>query len=150
MEADTLTGGSGNDILWGHGLGDTLKGGPGSDTYAYLGSLDSTGLAYDTIVGFDANTEKFDFIQRVTAVNATIHGGSLTTANFDGDIGTAVNGHLGAYHAILFEPTSGDFAGSIFLIVDGNGIAGYNGSDDFAILLKSPSHLANLDATNFI
>jgi len=151
IEADMLTGGALNDSLRGHGGGDTLKGGTGNDTYVYAGVTDSTDLNYDTIIGFNADHDKFSFIQDITAVDATIHGGTLTTANFENDLAAAVNGHLNATHAILFEPTNGNLAGTTFLIVDGNGIAGYqNGSVDFVIQLESATHLADLNGNSFI
>jgi hypothetical protein len=42
---------------------------------------------------------------------------------------------LGAGRAGLFTPTAGDLAGTLFLVVDANGEAGYQAGEDFVFAL---------------
>ena len=108
--AHRITGGGGADLL---------VGGGGSDTFVYNAVADSTGANYDTINYLDATSDKFDFNFAVTGVDASVRGGSLSTASFDGDLASAIgSGQLNASHAVLFDPTTGDLAGHTFLIVD--------------------------------
>jgi hypothetical protein len=58
-------------------------------------------------------------------------------------------GQLGIDHAVLFTPDSGDLAGDTFLIVELNGTAGYQASQDLVIKLDHPSHINHLSLTNF-
>jgi len=156
---DTLVGGHGNDRIDG-GLGaDSLKGGAGHDDFVYnsvqdsLGSPDGgpTGTGYDTITGFDANADKLDLWLAVTGVDAEITSGQLRQVFFDDDMSAAVNAaHLAVGHAVLFTPTSGDLAGRTYLVVEGNGVAGYQSAGDLVIELDGALHLANLTTANFI
>lgn len=50
-----------------------------------------------------------------------------------------MNGVLTAGHAVFFTPDSGSLAGQLFLVVDGNGTAGYQAGQDFVILLANAS-----------
>ncbi|HTK76129.1 MAG TPA: calcium-binding protein [Gemmataceae bacterium] len=150
---DTIRTGAGNDQLWGGAGADRLRGGAGADTYEYNTPADSTSTHYDTIVGFNAKKDKFDLngIVDVTGVDAKIASGALSTATFDTDLAAAVNAaHLKAQHAVLFTPTSGTLAGDTFLIIDGNGTAGYQTSQDYVMHLVNAVHLADLHASDFL
>ena len=57
--------------------------------------------------------------------------GQLSSATFDADLAAALDGALSANHAILFDPTSGDFAGRHFLIVDADGDGAYTAGQDY-------------------
>src|SRR4051812_32056770 len=50
---DSFTGGAGDDRIAGLGGADMLAGGGGNDVFFYESASDSTGAAYDTLVGFD-------------------------------------------------------------------------------------------------
>ena len=77
--------------------------------------------------------------------------GQLRASHFGGDMHTAVGAaQLAAGHAVLFKPDSGNYVGHLFLIVDGNGIAGYQNNEDYVIDLQNAVHLKNLDAGDFI
>ncbi len=146
-----LTGGRGADMLDG-GLGaDHLTGGLGADHYIYTSVAESTGAGFDTITGFDASADKFDLPGAVSALSRTVNGGLLTTANFDGDLATAIGAtQMAAGHAVVFAPVSGDYVGDKFLIVDANGVAGYQAGQDFVFLLDHGAHLSSLGAATFI
>jgi hypothetical protein len=52
---------------------------------------------------------------------------------------------------VIFTPSVGTLAGKIFLVVDANGVAGYQpGGLDYVTELKAPVSLGALDATDFI
>jgi hypothetical protein len=158
---DVLIGGAGNDTLIGGGDNNKFTGGLGADhiiaTYAEHDSFiyndvnDSTGLAHDVITDFSATVQTFDLDVTVTGINSEITSGKLTAANFDANLATAVSAtHLAAGHAVLFAPTTGSFAGHTFLIVDANGVAGYQAGQDYVFDLVTAAHLNQLATSNFI
>ncbi|HEY5720971.1 MAG TPA: Ig-like domain-containing protein [Allosphingosinicella sp.] len=127
---DILIGGAGNDLLFG-GLGaDMLDGGAGSDTLRYGSAAESTGLAHDVLVGFDYSVDRLDLAGTHDSFES-LNGGQLDTASFDADLASAMNGVLGVNEVVFFTADSGDRAGSNFLIVDQNGIAGYQAGQDY-------------------
>jgi Ca2+-binding RTX toxin-like protein len=148
---DTLTGGALADNFEG-GLGaDLLTGNGGSDRFVYAGANDSHGGlgTYDTVMGFDANVDKFVLQFVVTGVDAAVTTGALNAASFTTDMATALgSSHLAAGHAALFTANSGDLAGHTFLVVDVHGSAGY-ASNDYVIELHAGANLANLAVGDF-
>jgi len=123
------------------GLGaDKLTGGALSDTFTYTSAAQSTGTHYDTITGFKFGTDLFDTpgaVGTITGINTKVTSGALSTATFDANLTSAISSsHLGAHHAILFTPTSGTLAGQTFLIVDLNGVAGYQSGHDLVIRMN--------------
>jgi hypothetical protein len=135
---DTLTGGAGNDLFFGNLGADTLTGGGGADTFLYNGANESTGSGWDRLVGLTNGVDKIDLPGVITGV-ATVTGGALNTASFNADLAAAFGaGQMGAGQAVLFTPTSGTLAGSVFLVADANGIAGYQADQDFVFQLPTP------------
>ncbi len=127
---DTLTGGTGDDVLTGGGAKDVLDGGAnGNDVFVYNAVSDSSGIHFDTVLGFDVTRDAFDVARAVTGIDAAIGAGTLNGGNagqFNSELAAAVDAaHLAANHAVLFTPDSGSLAGDVFLVVDQNGIAGY-------------------------
>jgi len=152
---DTITGGAGADTLWGLGGADRLTGNGGADTFVYTAVSDSTGnasgTAYDTIVGFDATADRFHLPVAVNGIDPTIASGALSAASFDTDLAAAVGAsQLTAGHAVLFDPDSGTLGGHTFLIVDANGVAGYQSGADFVFDITGASHLGGLATGDFI
>ena len=136
---DTLTGGRGNDVLFG-GLGrDTLTGGAGNDTFVYNDASESTSIGYDTLVGF---TRGADVIQ-VAGVARTTYGadvsGKLDDASFDTDLGNAMRGSLAGGSAVFLTVNAGNHAGETFLVVDANGIDGYQAGQDLVMHIVPPT-----------
>jgi len=129
---DFFFGGGGDDRIVGLGGGDTLTGGGGSDIFVYTGAAESSGVNYDTIADFDPTTDRIDLPGGVTGFADAIEGGSLSTATFNDDLAAVLAG-LAPAQAVWFAPDAGDLAGQIFLIVDGNGEAGYQEGEDFVI-----------------
>jgi Ca2+-binding RTX toxin-like protein len=127
---DTFLGGDGDDVIFGLGGGDTLAGGGGADRFVYLGASQSSGANYDTLGDFDPGADRIDLAGTVAGFGAAVTGGTLSHATFDADLGTAMAG-LGAAQAAWFAPDNGDLAGTIFLVVDANGVAGYQEGEDY-------------------
>jgi hypothetical protein len=88
----------------------------------------------------------------VTGIDSAITTGALTARRFDANLATAVNStKLGAHHAVLFTPNAGTHSGDTFLIVDANGVAGYQANADLVILLGANStNLGSLSAFDFV
>ena len=148
--ADTLVGNGGSDLLIG-GLGrDILKPGvdANADTIKIASVAESTGLARDMVYDMDLNGEDvFDFPAVPTAIRSTVSG-VLTTTAFDAHLSAAVGAaQLGAGQAVLFDPTSGnlDFANHLYLIVDANGVAGYQAGADYVVQLFQSTGTLSMD-----
>ena len=152
IQANTLVGGAGNDTITGLGGKDTLTGAAGYDKFAYNAVLDSTSRNYDTITDFDAASDVLDLWFQVTGIAAPITGGSIGSLSFDSDLASTVNAtKLAAHHAVLYTPNAGVPGGSKFLIVDANGVAGYQAAADLVILLGANSiNLGSLTAADFV
>jgi len=129
---DTFFGGAGDDRIEGGDGADRLSGGGGGDVFVYLGAGDSTGGGYDTIADFDPAADRIDLASTVSGFGAAVTAGALSSATFDSDLAAAL-GALGASQAVWFAPDTGDLAGQVFLVVDGNGQAGYQSGEDFVI-----------------
>jgi hypothetical protein len=142
-------GGAGDDILTGGRKSDTLNGGGGDDVYRYTAANQSTGPNHDKVIGFDADADSFDVFTNVTGVDAAITG-KLSAAKFDADLANAVDAaHLLANHAALFTADRGTLVGATFLVVDTNGVAGYQASADLVIRLNDATNLGSLATGNF-
>ena len=149
--ADKLLGGKGDDVLQGGNGADLLNGGKGHDIFVYAAAGQSTSAGFDTIDGFNAKQDKIDVWFGVTGVDATIGHGSLSLATFDSDLAAAVGAaNLAANHAVVFTPDAGGLAGDTFLIIDANGIAGYQAGQDLVIELDHPVKLDHLKVADFI
>ena len=143
---DTLTGNGGDDRLRGGLGGDTMDGGAGADTFVYAAAngaevyaavLESTGLSYDTIIGFNFAEDKIDLPGSVSSL-AKVDAGALSDASFDADLAAAMQGSLVANGAVLFDVTSGGHSGETFLVVDADGNGSYRAEQDFVIQMWSP------------
>lgn len=150
---NTLIGSSSQDVITGGGLGDTLTGAAGPDRFVYNAVSDSTGKNYDTITDFNGIADVVDLWFQVTGVDAAITTGSLGTRRFDSDLASAVNSSkLAAHHAVLFTASQGTLSGDTFLVIDANGIAGYQAGKDLVILLgdNSTNLGSSLTAFDFV
>jgi Ca2+-binding RTX toxin-like protein len=149
--SDTLHGGTGNDQITG-GLGaDTLSGGGGKDMFIYTSAATSSGPTFDTITDFDAKLDHFKVHVAVNAIDPAITTGALDSgASFNTELQAAMaHNHLKAGDAVLFTPDSGTLSGHTFLVVDQNGVAGYQAGHDLVIDITGAAHLSLLAAANF-
>jgi Ca2+-binding RTX toxin-like protein len=131
---DTFLGGAGEDRILGGMGADTLRGGGGADRFVYFDASESSSAGHDTLLGFNAAEDRIDLPVTVSGFDAAVRSGTLSSASFDGDLAAAV-GSLGAGRAMLYSPDAGDLAGTLFLVVDGNGEAGYQAGEDFVFAL---------------
>jgi Ca2+-binding RTX toxin-like protein len=141
---DLLSGDAGDDTLIG-GIGaDSLDGGDGHDTFVYNAIAESTGSNVDTIKGYDATQDHFVLPVNVTGIDAAFTGGS-----FEDLEGTVTAAALQANHAVIVTFATGVHAGDTFLVVDGNGVAGYQWDRDLVVDLANGKHLDLLSTANF-
>jgi Ca2+-binding RTX toxin-like protein len=148
--ADTLTGGHGHTTFDG-GLGaDTLDAGDKSNHFIYAGVTDSNGARHDTINGFDAVRDDIDVLNGVNSVDTAVTTGSLSTATFVTDLKADLGASaLHVHDAVLFTASSGDLAGDTFLVIDQNGVAGYQSDGDLVIQITNGTNLSSLSASDF-
>lgn len=132
--SDTFLGGAGDDWIWGAGGADGLSGGGGADRFIYRGAGESTGADYDTIGDFNPASDRIDLHVDVRGFATTVSSGALSRDSFDADLGALLGG-LGTNQAAWVAPDSGDLAGTIFLVIDANGQAGYQAGEDYVIAI---------------
>jgi hypothetical protein len=145
---DTLSGGAGDDVLRGGAGADALSGGAGRDIFVYAAVSESTGPGFDHVQDF-GREDFFKLGVSVTGTDQFVTSGALSQANFDADLATQLgSGQLHAHHAVAFSPNASDYSGHIFLVVDANGVAGYQAGEDFVFDFTG-SDIA-LTAENFI
>jgi peptidase M10/serralysin-like protein/hemolysin type calcium-binding protein len=153
---DVLKGGAGNDFFnLTHGGSDTVTGGlgqdiinaGGNDTFVYNAVAESHSTTHDIIHSFNTLNDVFDLDVTVTGINTSVSG-SVSSANFDGDLTSLLGDNMQSNHAILVNAT-GDFNGHVFLVVDANGDGHYS-SADYIFDVTGASNLASLSTGNFI
>jgi Ca2+-binding RTX toxin-like protein len=150
---DTIKAGSGSDTIAGGAGADKLFAGSGADTFAYSAVSNSTSTAFDIIDSFNTSLDKIELLGGlggVTAINTAVATGNLSATNFDRalahDIGAA---QLSAHGAVLFTPSTGGYAHDTFLVIDENGVAGYQAGQDLVIELTHGVNLSALSLSNF-
>jgi len=119
--------------------GDVLTGGALSDTFTYASAADSTSTTYDTIHNIDFSLDRLDVGGSITVIDATAHH-TLSTATFDANLAGAANGHLDAHGAMLVVGSKGTLENQTLLIIDQNGVAGYQAGEDLVIHLTGATH----------
>ncbi len=126
---DTFVGGAGADTIAGGGDKDIMTGGGGADTFIYNNWVESTFGQRDKILDFNTAADTFQFDVEVTAVDP-MASGSVTSS---GDLAALVSGQFGASHAMLVNVTGGSLSGRMLLLVDGNGVAGFQAAGDYVL-----------------
>ena len=132
---DAISGGQAADLIFGGGGGDALSGGGGADVFLFDAAAQSTSTGFDRISDFAYGTDVLRIRGQAHDAYATVNGGTLSNASFDADLAAATGGLLANGSAVIFNPSGGDWAGHHFLIVDANGIAGYQPGGDYVIQL---------------
>lgn len=127
---------------------DEITLGNGADTFVYDDGIALDGADRDLIHAFNFYNDKVQFAA-VTAIDATLTHGTLNNATFDADLTTAIGTTLAAHSAMLFRASAGDLSGDTFLIVDGNGTAGYQAGHDLVIELDGALNLGKIALSNF-
>lgn len=149
---DTLIGGSGRDTLHGGRDNDLLEGNGGRDTFFYLATIESGGGAHDSIADFDGKRDRFHFEDApVTGIDAAVSTGLLRSDHFGGDLRVAIGtAQLAKHHAVLFTADSGDLAGHLFLVVDGNNKAGFQTDADYVVDITDATRMDHFSLSSFI
>jgi hypothetical protein len=148
----TLEGGSGTNNLYVGGGIDEMTCGSASNNF-YYGQFSNTGAThYDTIFGFNALTDSFNLeFHSPLGVDSMITEGALSSQAFAADLAKALGpSQLHANDAVLFSPNSGNLAGHAFLVVDMNGIAGYQAASDMVVELTGATNLSQFGMADFI
>ena len=158
-DGELIIGTSGNDVIRARGGADTVYGGLGSDridpggghdTIAFASVSDSTSVNFDSMADFNAEKDVFLVPNAITAIDDSFVGGTLRDSFFDSDLANAANAtRLGANHVLPFIPQNGDHAFETFLVVDQNGVAGYQASADIVVRLEDIEQLLGLAVANF-
>ena len=128
---DMITGSAGRDMIFGGNGADTLRGGAGADVFLYDTAGQSTGTGYDRLLDFDYASDTIRIAGQTHDQYAVAGGGQLNDATFDIDLQAAVGGQLNNGSAVFFTATSGDHVGQTFLVVDADGVAGYQAGGDY-------------------
>ena len=141
---DRLSGGAGNDVLFG-GLGqDVLSGGDGSDRFLFNSAADSNVtdaggssiLNFDTLVGFNAAADTIEVNGRTYGDFSAVAGGQLSAGTFNGDLSAALGTSLTGASSVFFTADAGDFQGRTFLVVNTDGVDGYQAGSDLVIAIE--------------
>ena len=132
---DSITLGRGTATVYGGDGADFLGAGPASahDTFDYTdvsNSYASGSGHFDTVDGFNTAKDSFNFALFDndffdSADFKTVTSAALTDSNFDADLAADVGTSLKANSAVMLDITGGEYQGDHFLIVDGNGQAGF-------------------------
>jgi len=137
---DLLRDGLGNDTLNGGGGADRLGGRDGFNVFVYEAVSDSSDGAFDRILQMDGSQDTFDLWFTVTGMNDPI---TAKMNNFE----TVLDpDHLASHHAVLVDTPHG----RLFLVVDANGIEGYQAGEDLLIELKHATNSGAIDTGSFI
>lgn len=131
--ADTITGGAKADTITGGAGADTLTGGGGADTFNYVAASDSnTSTGYDTIA--DLTTADSIHIAELTPSFFGTETVNAYQGSLDADLASVLSGMTsGAYAVVTLSGASDPLSGHTFLVVDGNGTAGYTAGADYVI-----------------
>jgi Ca2+-binding RTX toxin-like protein len=148
--ADSLTGGAGDDTLTGNQGQDTLQGGLGLDhlygnnganTFVWADVAESTGPDHDVLGVIKPLQDHFDLDVAVGGVDSRVNAGSLSAGSFNTDLVREIGAaDLAAGHAVVFKPNAGGLAGHFFLVVDVNGVAGYQADADYVMEFAAGSN----------
>lgn len=146
---DSILGGSGMDEITGGVGADAIDGGADRDTIIITGVADSNSGGYDSVANFDFSVDYFRFTgHSISALEPTVGGGTLNAATFDADMEAKIGAaKLLANDAVIWTPTFGDLAGT-WLIVDGNGTAGYQAGQDYVVQLVTPGNIGTADLSH--
>ena len=151
-QSNRLRGLGGDDILWGgiNAESDILEPGTGADTIVVRETRESTSLWYDLVIGMNLDEDVFDIGFVPTAVSR-LEGGRLRAVRFGDDLAAILDPDiLGVGEAILFDPSRGSFESprTLFLVVDTNGVAGYQ--DGFDIVIGLESAVGQITLADFV
>ncbi len=148
FDGSAETGGGHFKFISGEGS-DTFAGGNAFDTFVYDTGLTLSGATRDIIKGFDSSNDTVQFAA-IDTENAAVNQGTVNAASIDTDIAHILtSAKLSANSFVLLTPQSGNLQGHVFLVVDGNGTAGYQAGSDLVIELQNPLNINEMSPDNF-
>ena len=128
-----------------------MHGGAAADLFVFAGVAESTGPERDWLDVLQPLRDHMDLHVGVAAVAPRVNAGALSEATFDADMAAAIGaGQLPAGQAVVFKPNSGDLAGHFFLIVDADGLFGYQAGFDYVFEFAAGSNPNAIAAGFFI
>ncbi|HEX4533880.1 MAG TPA: bluetail domain-containing putative surface protein [Rhizomicrobium sp.] len=143
---------NGHFVIDSGGGRDDLTGGAVSDTFVYNDGITLSGATRDTIHAFNFSNDVVQFVP-VTGIDTAVTTGSASGASIDSDLtalfGAGHGDELGAHHAVLFTASGGTLSGDTFLIIDGDGTAGYTAGADLVIQLANSIDAGSIGTANF-
>jgi Ca2+-binding RTX toxin-like protein len=157
---DGLFGGGGDDDLSAYAGDDLIDGGRGADhikagtdrngnadvdTFIYRGVGDSLDGAFDWITDLNGVRDTFDLWFTVAGVEAPVAIGDF--AEMETALGAS---ELAAGHAVVVHVVPAGGPEDVFLVVDGNGAAGYQAGEDLLVKITGASDPDALAAASFI
>lgn len=154
---DALYGDAGNDVIVGGAGDDWLYGGDGADLFLFWAAADTTGLGVDFLRDF-ASDDRIDLPVEVAGLNTAVSSGHLDGGSiylneggvFETQLASLIGAEkLSAGDAVFFSADSGDAAGRMFLIADGNGVAGYQAGEDYVFEVM-PEIRVSFDVAFFV
>jgi Ca2+-binding RTX toxin-like protein len=140
--AFTVTGSAGNDTIAGGNKADTIAGGAGADTLTGGGGADifsyTSVSQSNTVNGYDTITDlaSADSIHIAVGVPTFFAGETVSAyqGSLDADLASALSGMgAGKYAVVTLTGGADPLDGHTFLVVDGNGTAGYTAGADYVI-----------------
>lgn len=120
-----ITGGGGADFI----IATTAS----EDTFTYNDASDSTSEGMDRIRGVNFVNDTFVAPWGVVTEVTELDGGRLGRPHFDTQLATAIGDALTAHAALVFQPSEGPLQHRAFLVIDVNGVAGYQAGADIVI-----------------
>lgn len=131
--ACTATGGKGADTIQ-MGISSNESATFGSDAI-YNAASDSTGRNFDHIAEFRDDIDNILLPFQVGGIDAAVDH-TLSEAAFNTDL-TRIARNMGVHDAVFFHAQGPDYQGLGFLVVDFNGVAGYQGGQDLVIQIDT-------------
>jgi hypothetical protein len=135
----SFRGGSGTSTFTGGSGADGILGGAGADAIRYTEATQSVSLGYgsgyDTVTGFNGGTDRFELWTGVT-YDGTASVPTLNKSSFNANLEAAASS-LAIGHAAIFTAATGTLAGAAFLLVNTDGVAGYQGGSDLIVRLDA-------------
>jgi len=108
----------------------------------YTSASQSNSTAYDVVANFDANADSFAWNHSLT-FDGTVTG-QLKSTTFEANLTTAFAG-VAANHAEMFQATSGNMMGQVFLLINDSSV-GYSTGD---LIVRLTNQTGTLTSSNF-
>lgn len=106
-----------------------------ADPQAAFAALAESNDHFGTLYSYDFSEQMMAKLTGKDALDRGVWHGALSAGSFEADVAKALGDALTPGHGLFFTPDTGDLAGQAFLVVDGNGVAGFQAGDDMVYAL---------------